>query len=136
MRAQGLPLTTIVVAVLALILLVFIFIIIFNIGGLGDLFKNLVNGTTGGATLASFQQECEFLCVQAMNFDPCAATAPQFCTVVKDTSQDGGLVNDYCWDNAGAYKQCTVNDRFGDSHILIASGCALLPYAPTHPRCQ
>jgi hypothetical protein len=132
MRAQGLPLTTIVVAVLALVLVFFIFAFVLNIGGIADVFGDLFSGGQAGMTISSFRNRCELLCSSATNFDPCSPLGPAFCTEVRDTSGDGGISDDHCYDDgqgAEVIKGCNVRDSYGDYQTLDSVYCDGFPHS-------
>ena len=93
-RAQGLPLTTIVIAVISFVVL--FIVIIFFTGGFGKIFGQ-AKAAIGSveADVSAAQTKCSQWCLQAQNLDSAAQKKSAWCTRVQGIDTDGdGKLND------------------------------------------
>jgi hypothetical protein len=126
MHGQALPLRTVVVAAIALIVLIIFIMVVFNIGGLADFFWGIAVIVVPESTFA-FRFRCQLLCTEANGYfnssEPCKT---RYCVVTMDTSGEGGIPREHCWDDGGIVMvNCTITGADGLSYDLSAGdgGC-------------
>lgn len=100
-KAQGLPLTTIVVAIL--VLLVLVMLVVFFTGGFSKIFTSVKGLEPATETdVAAAQAKCSQLCIQAQSLtNPDRWKETGYCTYTnkKDWDGDGEAEEKFCWES-------------------------------------
>ena len=121
MKAQGLPITTIVIGALAL--LVLIGVATMWITGGGNIFQGF-SQITGGATPSDVLQaktSCKSYCNDLKSLNPTYTQTlnHNFCTKTFDLSDEGGGIADHCFDEDTIKEECTFVGSDNRAHSIL-----------------
>ena len=124
MKAQGLPITAVVIVVFGLIILFLVLVFIFNINPLAGIFDIL--RPSSSEQLRAFAEQCEAYCIQANgSYHPISNACPLFCSVSYNSSEFDGIEEDHCYpeSNDAIRVDCLVIGSDGNSYVLNSTTC-------------
>lgn len=121
MKAQGLPMSTLVIGALAL--LVLIGVATMWISGGSSIFEGFAQ-ITGGATPSTISQAktaCKSFCADLKIVEPTYTQlmSHNFCSKTYDLSDEGGTTADHCFDLDTISEECTFAASDGRMHTVL-----------------